>query len=221
MAGRITGQPLLAGLEEFLRPAVIQALGDPFLAAQFGNGSIGSEWTRPNGTFSASLSSNRDARGSRQVLNVGRTATLPTGTLNATAGLSVRSGETEQPVGSLSYALNLPDGNVALGLSRQISLNSDNIDQANSTLDLSWQHRINSVSSLGLSVDLSAVDSAGGGVVDWANQQTFRATWSHDLAQSWQVTAGYQFRNLRGATTSAASSNLVFLTFSRKFTLLP
>ena len=37
LAGRITGQPLLAGLEEFLRPAVIQALGDPFLAAQLGN----------------------------------------------------------------------------------------------------------------------------------------------------------------------------------------
>ena len=37
LAGRITSQPLLAGLEEFLLPAVIQALGDPFLAAQLGN----------------------------------------------------------------------------------------------------------------------------------------------------------------------------------------
>ena len=37
LAGRITGQPLLAGLEKFLRPALTQALGDPFLAAQLGN----------------------------------------------------------------------------------------------------------------------------------------------------------------------------------------
>jgi hypothetical protein len=37
LAGCIPGQPLLAGLEKFLRPAVIQALGDPFLAAQLGN----------------------------------------------------------------------------------------------------------------------------------------------------------------------------------------
>lgn len=33
LAGRITGQPLFTCLEEFLRPTVIQALGDPFLAA--------------------------------------------------------------------------------------------------------------------------------------------------------------------------------------------
>jgi len=37
LAGCITGQPLLAGVEEFLRPAVIQALGDAFLAAKLGN----------------------------------------------------------------------------------------------------------------------------------------------------------------------------------------
>ena len=37
LAGCITGQPLLASLEEFLRPAVIQALGDPFLAAKLSN----------------------------------------------------------------------------------------------------------------------------------------------------------------------------------------
>ncbi len=37
LAGRITGQPLLAGLEKFLRLAVIHALSDPFLAAQLGN----------------------------------------------------------------------------------------------------------------------------------------------------------------------------------------
>ena len=37
LAGRITGQPLLAGLEKFLRPAVIQALGDPlFVRARYG-----------------------------------------------------------------------------------------------------------------------------------------------------------------------------------------
>ncbi len=185
------------------------------------SGSIASEWTRPNGTISASLSSNRDALGSRQVLSVSRTATLPSGTLNATVGVSARSGTSAQPVGSLSYALTLPSGSVALGLSRQISLNADNVDEANSTLDLTLQHKINPVSSFGLSVDIATVDSAGGGAVAWENQQTYRATWSHDLAQSWQLTAGYQFRSLSGATTGAASSNLVFLTFSRKFTLLP
>jgi len=36
-AGRITGQPLLARLQKFLQPAVIQALGDRFLASKLSN----------------------------------------------------------------------------------------------------------------------------------------------------------------------------------------
>src|SRR4029077_17764415 len=33
----ITSQPLLAGFEEFLRPVVVKALGDPFTSAQRGD----------------------------------------------------------------------------------------------------------------------------------------------------------------------------------------
>src|SRR5690606_35442873 len=36
-AGCVSGEAPLAGLHELLRPGVIQALGDPFLAAQLGN----------------------------------------------------------------------------------------------------------------------------------------------------------------------------------------
>src|SRR5690606_26883383 len=36
-AGGVSGEAPLAGLHELLRPGVIQALGDPFLAAQLGN----------------------------------------------------------------------------------------------------------------------------------------------------------------------------------------
>jgi hypothetical protein len=32
----IAGEPLLAGLEELLRPTVVEVLGDAFLAAQLG-----------------------------------------------------------------------------------------------------------------------------------------------------------------------------------------
>ena len=36
LAGGVAGQPLLAGLEELLGPAVVEILGDTFLAAQLG-----------------------------------------------------------------------------------------------------------------------------------------------------------------------------------------
>jgi hypothetical protein len=37
LARRIAGEPLLAGLEELLGPAVVEILGDAFLAAQLGD----------------------------------------------------------------------------------------------------------------------------------------------------------------------------------------
>src|SRR5258705_2610292 len=37
LAGVVTGDPFLAGLEEVLRPAVVEVLGDAFLAAQLGD----------------------------------------------------------------------------------------------------------------------------------------------------------------------------------------
>jgi len=40
---RIAGKPALAGLHELLRPCVIQALGNAFLAAQLGNAVIAAQ----------------------------------------------------------------------------------------------------------------------------------------------------------------------------------
>src|SRR5258705_2129642 len=37
LAGVVTGEPFLAGLEEVLRPTVVEVLGDAFLAAQLGD----------------------------------------------------------------------------------------------------------------------------------------------------------------------------------------
>ena len=36
-AGRVAGEPALAGFEELLRPTVVEALGDAFAAAEFGD----------------------------------------------------------------------------------------------------------------------------------------------------------------------------------------
>lgn len=45
--GRVTGKPLLAGLQEFLRPIVIQALDDPFAPAQRGDRLLATQSFQP------------------------------------------------------------------------------------------------------------------------------------------------------------------------------
>jgi hypothetical protein len=183
-------------------------------------GSLGLEQALPNGTASVTLSSARDSQGARQTLSFGRSMALPLGTLAATAGISARSGEAAALVGSLTYAHNLPADSFTVSLSREVTLNADDADVANTALELSYSHKINDVSDFGLSLDFLATSSAGSGTVEEATRQTLSATYSHDLTADWRLTAGYELRSLDRSSTAAASSNSVFLTVSRNFTLL-
>jgi hypothetical protein len=184
-------------------------------------GSLGLEAAMPNGTASATLSLTRDALGARQSLSFGRSLDLPTGKLAVTVGVSGRSGDTQHLVGNLSYSHVLPSDSLAVNLSRQITLNADNLDVANTVLGLTYQHKINPVSDFGLSLNVLATGSGGSAGVTGDTRQTLSLTYSHDLTADWQVTAGYEVRRLDKSTAGTAESNSIFLTVSRKFTLLP
>lgn len=185
------------------------------------SGSIGLTQDLPNGTASVTLDSKRDALGTRQSLSFGRALTLPTGRLDASLGLSARAGESPQAVGSLRWERTLPTDTFSVNLSRQVTLNADTVDQVSTVLGLTWAHRINDLSRLNLSFNLAETGGAGGGVVNGASRKTFTSTWSHDLVQDWQVSAGYTYRMLDQASTNPARSGTVFLTLNRKITLLP
>jgi hypothetical protein len=184
-------------------------------------GSLGLTADMVNGTVSVTLASTRDAMGSRQSLSFGRSMDLPNGKLAATVGISGRDGSDGQLIGNLSYTYALPTDSFAVNLSRQVSLNADDLDVANTVLGVSYQHQINDVSNLGLSMNLFATGGGGSSGVDDALRQTLSTTYSRDLAADWQLTTGYQFRSLDQSSVDSAQSNSVFLTISRKFTLRP
>ncbi|MEO8242358.1 MAG: hypothetical protein ABI832_08585 [bacterium] len=184
-------------------------------------GSLGLDADLVNGQASVQLSSTRDAVGARQSLSFGRSLELPTGNLDATFGLSGRRGEGSQLIGTLSYSYTLPTDNFGVNLSRQVVLNADNLDVANTVLGVTYQHQINDVSSLGLSVNLLATGGGGSPGVDDALRQSFSTTYTRDLTADWQLATGYQFRSLDQSSVGTAQSNSVFLTISRKFTLRP
>ena len=184
-------------------------------------GSLGLAFRDARGTASVTLTSQRDALGLRNQLEFGRSLTLADGSFAVTAGVSARGTNAAQVVGSLAYVRHLQADTIDLNLSRQIGLSSSTTDQASTVLALDWQHPINQFSRLGLSVNLSATSAAGSGSADRASRRTLEASWSHDLAQDWQFSAGYQYRALDQSTTGRVTSNQVFLTVSRKLILLP
>ena len=184
-------------------------------------GSLELERSLSNGVLSFTLAGTRDPLGARQSLSFGRSLTLRTGSLAATVGLAARDGGDAQVVGSLSYAHKLPRDSFGIEVSREVSLNGDNADVANTVLAMTYQHQLSEVSAFSVSLKALATGSGGAGTVTDVARQTLRATYSHDLAADWQLTTGYQYRHLDSSTTGTADSNSLFLTINRKFTLLP
>jgi hypothetical protein len=185
-------------------------------------GSLGLIQKQAVGTASATLDTSRDALGPRTELSFGRSLVLRGGSFNATAGVSARPGEPGQIVGSLDYThLVLPGDTIDLNVSRQIGLNSDNLDQASNVLGLNWNHKINEASSVSLAVSLAGTTGVDGNGVTSDSRQTLSATWSHDLTKDWKMSAGYQFRTFDSSTADKVVSNSVFLTVNRKLVLLP
>ena len=185
-------------------------------------GSLGIVQKQAVGSASATLDTTRDALGPRTELSFGRSLELRGGSFSAIVGVSARPGEPGQIVGSLDYThLVLPSDTINLNLSRQIGLNSANLDQASNFLGLNWSHKINEVSSVSLALKLAGTTGVDGNGVDNASRQTLSATWSHDLTKDWQMSAGYQFRSFDSSTAAKVVSNSVFLTVNRKLVLLP
>jgi hypothetical protein len=184
-------------------------------------GSLALTFRDVKGSATVTLASERDALGLRNQLDFGRSLTFADGSFSVTAGVSARGSGPAEVVGSLAYARKRQADTIGLNLSRQIGLSSTTTDQASTVLALDWQHAINPVSRLGVSVNLSAASAVGAGIADRASRQTFEASWSHDLAQDWQFSAGYQYRALDQTTAGRVDSNQVFLTVSRKMILLP
>lgn len=184
-------------------------------------GSLGLTQKQKSGSASVTLEVSRDALGVRNQLSLGRSLTLPTGSFTATAGVSARSGGDAQLIGSLAYVQTLAVDTFKVNLSRQTGLSSTTTDQTSTVFGLDWRHKVNETSSLGLSANISSIGGTG---VSGSSRQSLSASWSHDLVRDWQLKAGYQYRTLDSTTTGVqgkVSSNSVFLTISRKLTLLP
>jgi hypothetical protein len=226
-------QGLTLGVTQTLRPDLtLQAsLGQSTASSRAGGvvtsestgltGSVGLQATLPNGTAGVSLSSARDAVGTRETLRVTRSMDLPTGALGAELALTSRAGQEGQVIGRLTYGIAMPTDRFDVSLSREVTLNTDNQDVANTVLGLEYQHQITEQSRLGLSLDLTDTGSGGSAGVDGSLRQTVTASYSQDLTTDWQLTAGYQFRSLDSTTADRADANSLYLTISRKFTLRP
>lgn len=184
-------------------------------------GQVGLSLARPNGTVSLTLSSARDSAGVRNTLSLGRSLDLARGgTLEASLGVSARTGGSAELVGSLRYAEPLPTGEISARFDRSVALDADNADVASTRLGLAYTHEITDLSRFNLSADYSRSSSGGLGETETTTRRSFRAAYARDLTGDWTLETGYQYRDLNG-DGGDASSNSVFVTIGRKFIAWP
>ena len=182
-------------------------------------GSLGATQELTNGTAGISFNQSQNTNGSRSTLQVSRAMDLPTGSLALNLGASRGESGKTSAIGSISYNHALARGSLSARVSQSVSTNSDDNEVETRDIRLRLTHEISPVSDIALSVsyaDLNNLQNSGGD----RTRSRFRASYSHDLTQDWEMSGGYEFTQLE-RPSGTAKENAVFLTIQRQFHFRP
>lgn len=173
--------------------------------------------TMRDGAVSAILQTSNDNLGGRNELQIGRTLALsPDITLAAQGGVSIRPGTGAQPVGSLKFGMKGDTDTLLASLSRQVTLDSTNTQISYTSLSLGYTHKLSPVSHL----DLNVTANQANGSSSTVDRQNLTAAYTYQVTPDWSLNTGYMYRHLN-ASSGRATSNSVFFSIGRSFTLLP
>ncbi|OWJ84032.1 hypothetical protein CDV52_09065 [Haematobacter missouriensis] len=182
-------------------------------------GSLGAMQELTNGTVGINFNQSRNTTGSRSTLQVSRAMELPSGSLALSLGASRGETGKTSAIGSISYDHALESGTLSARVSQSVKTNSDDNEVETRDIRLRLTHELSPVSEVALSVsyaDLNNLENSGG---DRTRSQ-FRASYSHDLTQDWELSGGYEYTQLE-RPSGTAKENAVFLTIQRQFHFRP
>lgn len=184
-------------------------------------GMIGLSQDMGNGRYYGRLNTDFNENGSRNTLIVGRDVDLPDGKLIAYGGVSGSDLGSTVAVGRLSYTRELPTGALTVFLDRQARTNDASEEVVDSRASLRYRYDVNPVSSLGLGMDYAlSADNSNSGLddVSWSG---VTASYSHQVAENWELTGGATLRHRNQTSTGSAQSTALFLSLDHQFSVRP
>lgn len=181
---------------------------------------LGLEREVTNGTYTFSFDSDVGENGRRSTSRVGRSLQLPTGELSASAGVTKTEGFSANPVFGLNYLHALPSGSLSVDFSQSASADADSDETLNSQLQVSYDQRINALSSW--SVALTLLDSAAQATTGEDTRRIdLNASYSHEITRGWNMVGGYTYSSQDNDGGDDRSSNTVFLNLEKRFSFRP
>jgi hypothetical protein len=184
-------------------------------------GSVSLTKTLANGTIFGTLATTRNQLGARTSLSFGRDLQLLNGNLRGSFGLTRGSNGNSKTIGSLAYAYQLPSSTITVSFNRSASTNNSNQDILNTRIGLGYNHLINNVSRVNVTLDFGRsedVGSTGGPTIDLTNLDV---SYSRDLTSDWSLTGGATLRKRTETGLADAKSTAFYLTLGRNFSFRP
>ena len=121
--------------------------------------------------------------------------------------------------GNAGFDYALKTGSISGSTRYGYSPTVDGVLQQSLLTTLSADHKINDVSNIGLTARLYMADTNGSGSFD-ETSLTLTPTYSRTLTRLWRMQASYSFV-IADTGTGTAIQNAAFLSFSRKFEIVP
>lgn len=186
------------------------------------SGSI--DWTRQmtNGEiglgYRSEVASNSDGR--RSFLSAVRNMELPRGALDLELGLTGSETVGSDPLVDITYRHERPRGLFTLGMLQSVNTDDDNDEEIITRLRASYDHRINTVSSFGLSgafFDRNELDAAGND----AQRIDIDLTYRYDLTRDWGLVSGFRHSMSTEDSGRDRTENSVFVGLQRSFDWTP
>lgn len=173
------------------------------------------------GTISTSFDLRESVNGQTATWLVNRVMSLPRGEIEISLGATSDVDDTIRPVGRLDFTHEMKRSTLTASLSRQVTTSSRSNELRTTQASLDYDYEINSLSNISFSANFAQVKRAGGPAVDDSTRTDLRATYSRNLTPDWRLSSGYEYRIRDEDGLGSASSNQVFLTLQREFTLRP
>lgn len=172
-----------------------------------------------NGIVGVSLESDITTTGRRSSIELNRALEFPTGSLEASIGATRGAAGDTQAIGSIAYIHELPLGSISASASRSYSTSTLGNDTRTTRAALGYTTQLGRLSGLALDLGFSEVTDVGVGATDSTTTGSFRATYTYELTEDWNLSTGFEHRIRDSDTIAQENSNEVFLTLERLFTI--
>jgi len=212
------------GLQRIETEETIATLGGGTRQSDTENGVIGSlslsrELTR--GTIGTTFEVDQSENGQTMTWQVNRALPLPRGSLAFSLGATRNVANDIVPSGRINFTHEMPRSTLTASLSQDIRTSDRSNELRSTQASVGYDYQINSLSSVGVSANFAELARSGGPDLSDTNRADLRATYSRVLTRDWQLSTSYEYRIREEDNTSDATSNRIFLTLQRSFSVRP